>query len=651
MVKNKKCHSKKMAALVTAVVLAVSAAVSFAVPQVKAANGPCDTGDWAYAYINVRNGEESNLLFSSEGTNSIDGMSYDRESNTLTLNNYKSSTTVIVTNMMGDDFKINLVGDNEIGSIGSYGDAWGGSINISGNGSLVINADKSDDYGIAFFAEGTNSVLSVADTCNVTIYSGSKAVVYTSDNLTNKPIKDNGTLKENVTYNVSHPLEISRLCARYYEYDPYTTNIVYKNETDNTSLYYIKELTYIEPAKVTYTLYKLTTKKAMGDVYYADKVGEYDNIPAGYTKTTLDNPISYYESDSGSGGTSQVIINTATNEKYVSAYVYENKTSYYRICKLLEKLGVDERSNDELWLIDYDNPVATYNPVVGSDNLPDGYKYDGTEIEGLYNVECVADKLTFTAKSSSNNTTDNSKGDTTNNPSDNTTDEKPSTQESSTTNTVVDVSDGSTTIKADEIRKIIEDNKVNDVVIKSNNDVTFTFAKGTMSEVSQVAIYDFSTAITSDIKEAGDMPADVTEDIFVSKIVYNYSGVLPATASIKLNVGKAYAGQTLYYSQLLDDGTIISMMSAVVDNDGYMTVEQDHCSTYLITKQQITSSSSDISLPDIPVENVTEAAGNTVETPQTGDMTHIYWAGYLLVLSLMGIGFTILMAGKLKKEQ
>lgn len=520
---------------------------------------------------------------------------------------------------------------------------------------MVINADKSDDYGIAFFAEGTNSVLSVADTCNVTIYSGSKAVVYTSDNLTNKPIKDNGTLKENVTYNVSHPLEISRLCARYYEYDPYTTNIVYKNEPDNTSLYYIKELTYIEPAKVTYTLYKLTTKKAMGDVYYADKVGEYDNIPAGYTKTTLDNPISYYESDSGSGGTSQVIINTATNEKYVSAYVYENKTSYYRICKLLEKLGVDERSNDELWLIDYDNPVATFNPVVGSDNLPDGYKYDGTEIEGLYNVECVADKLTFTAKLSSDNTTDNSKGDTTNNPSDNTTDtpadEKPSTPESSTTNTVVDVSDGSTTIKADEIRKIIEDNKVNDVVIKSNNDVTFTFAKGTMSEVSQVAIYDFSTAITSDIKEAGDMPADVTEDIFVSKIVYNYSGVLPATASIKLNVGKAYAGQTLYYSQLLDDGTIISMMSAVVDNDGYMTVEQDHCSTYLITKQQITSSSSDISLLCTSVENVTEAAGNTVETPQTGDMTHIYWAGYLLVLSLMGIGFTILMAGKLKKEQ
>lgn len=51
--------------------------------------------------------------------------------------------------------------------------------------------------------------------------------------------------------------------------------------------------------------------------------------------------------------------------------------------------------------------MTTYNPVWGSDNLPDGYKYDGTEIESLYNVECIADKLTFTAKSAGDSTTDN----------------------------------------------------------------------------------------------------------------------------------------------------------------------------------------------------------------------------------------------------
>ena len=643
MVKNKKCHIKKIAALAGAVVLAVSSAVLYAAPPVKAANGPCDTGDWAYAYINVRTGEDSTTIFSSKGTNSIDGMSYDRKTNTLTLNNYKNKTAGIATNMMGDDFKINLIGDNEIGGIGSYGDAWGGSINICGNGSLVINADRAGDYGVAFFAEGTNSVLSVADTCNVTIYSGSKAIVHTIDNLTDKPIRDNGTLKENVTYNVSHPLQISSLYARYYEYDPYTTNTVYKNEADNTSLYYIKELTYVESGRVTYTIYKLTTKNALGDVYYADKIGEYDNIPAGYTKTTLDNPISYYESDGGSGGTSQVVINTATSEKYVSAYAYENGESFYKICKLLEKLGVDEQSNDEIWLVDYSNPVATYNPVWGNDNPPEGYKYDGTEVESLYNVECIADKLTFTAKSAGDSTTDNPSENPSEKPTEKPTekpiekptekptekpgDEKPSAPDQDSNNTIVDVSDGSTTIKVDEIRKIIEDNKTNDVIIKSNNDVTFTFAKGTMSEVSQVAIYDFSTAITSDIKEAGNIPAAVTDDIFVSKIVYNYSGALPAKASIKLNVGKAYAGQTLYYSQLLDDGTIISMMSAVVDNDGYMTVEQDHCSTYLITKQKLTN--------------------NKLETPKTADNSNIaLWLTLLIVLCSSATLYTFAVKAK-----
>ena len=124
--------------------------------------------------------------------------------------------------------------------------------------------------------------------------------------------------------------------------------------------------------------------------------------------------------------------------------------------------------------------------------------------------------------------------------------------------------------------------------------------------------------------KAGNMPEDVTEDIFVSKIVYNYSGTLPAKASIRLNVGKAYAGQTLYYSQLLDDGTIISMMSAIVDNDGYMTVEQDHCSTYLITRQQLTGNST---------ENVTGAADNKVETPQTGDNSNIViWLTLCIIL-------------------
>lgn len=41
--------------------------------------------------------------------------------------------------MMGDDFKIRLIGENEISSIVAYGDAWGGSVTICGDGSLTVN--------------------------------------------------------------------------------------------------------------------------------------------------------------------------------------------------------------------------------------------------------------------------------------------------------------------------------------------------------------------------------------------------------------------------------------------------------------------------------------------------------------------------------
>ena len=96
-----------------------------------------------------------------------------------------------------------------------------------------------------------------------------------------------------------------------------------------------------------------------------------------------------------------------------------------------------------------------------------------------------------------------------------------------------------------------------------------------------------------------------------------------------------------YNNQLLKDFNIFALNKSDILNNKLCSYINENISSY----------SSDISLSGTSVENVTEAAGNTVETPQTGDMTHIYWAGYLLVLSLMGIGFTILMAGKLKKEQ
>lgn len=601
--KSTRRSRSKAAAIALTTVMALSAAVVFTVPKAEAANGPCDEGDWAYAYIAVGNSETKDNIFSSQGSNAIDGVSYDKASNTLTLNQYKNADNYIATNMMGDDFKIRLIGENEISSIVAYGDAWGGSVTICGDGSLTVNPKKQEDYGVRLYAEGTASVLSVENTCNVTIYAGQAGkVLYTTGNLTDKVIKDNGALQETPQYQISHPLDIARIYAKYYAYDPSTTNVVY---TNGDSSYYTLTYSLNENDEITaYNLYQLTKKEALGDIYYAVRIGSYDTMPEGYTQTVLDTDISYYDAEWGSGGTSNLVINTATNEKYAMVYDYDSETgsSVYRICALNDFLGMDEQGRDEVWLVDYDNPVSVIPAAsMGQDEqLPDGFKYDGEEQENVFNIEVSADKLTFTAKTDAG---DNE------NPS---TPSVPDTGNDNTTikDTVIDVSDGKSAIQADTMKNLIADNQKNDVVIKTNNDITFTFAKGTMTETAGVGAYDFSTAVTSDIKEAGTLPEEVTENIFVSKIVYNYSGQLPATASIRLNVGNANAASN--------------------DTDNSKNTAADNTTA--------------------GADNTAAASTAVSETPKTADMTSMCAVLFIFMTAAVGMTVIVSMAFKIKKE-
>ena len=181
-------------------------------------------------------------------------------------------------------------------------------------------------------------------------------------------------------------------------------------------------------------------------------------------------------------------------------------------------------------------------------------------------------------------------------------------------------------VSLDTFASILAENATKDVIIKSNNNVTFTFAKGTMASVDGKTEYDFSTSIVN--AYADTMPSYITKDNFVSQINYNYSGKLPATANIRFYAGTEYAGQTLYYSLMNADNTFAEVQAVVVDADGYMTVKQDHCSSYVVTKTE----------PKLPSNNDTKTDdGNTtvstdknasstnasVTSPKTGDMTPI----------------------------
>ena len=67
------------------------------------------------------------------------GFSYDKSTNTLTLNNVRLPYAAVGIAAMGDDFKIKLVGYNELGTLATASLSWGCSVTLVGNGELVIN--------------------------------------------------------------------------------------------------------------------------------------------------------------------------------------------------------------------------------------------------------------------------------------------------------------------------------------------------------------------------------------------------------------------------------------------------------------------------------------------------------------------------------
>ncbi len=227
-------------------------------------------------------------------------------------------------------------------------------------------------------------------------------------------------------------------------------------------------------------------------------------------------------------------------------------------------MGVKETEKQHLIGKENGNYKATGLEPVADVKMADGVT-DWT-------VSVTTDDDTFHINAVKKDSVSNTNGNTTNN-------------ESATNKYITDLSKAdSQIVSADTFAAILAENATKDVIIKSNNNVTFTFAKGTMASVEGKTAYDFTTSIINTY--AATMPSYITKDNFVSQINYNYSGKLPATANIRFYAGTEYAGQTLYYSLMNADNTFAEVQAVVVDADGYMTVKQDHCSSYVVTKTE-----------------------------------------------------------------
>lgn len=616
--KNKKL--KKFLCLSAAAMLAFLMCAACLLVPAKGENGPCDTGDWAFAYISVGNdGDSSNpqgeyktiYSASSKDISTVEGISYDRASNTLTIENYNNTKNRIATNMMGDDFKINIKGENHIGELVSYGDGWGGSITLTGNGTLYINENKSYETGIYMNAETTKSVLTVGSECSVYVYSGQNAIVSLS-NTTSDIIKAEGKLSSQLQTEVTHPVKKTMIFAGYFgDIEPWEGN-VYTKEGDSAKYDCLRSTK--SDGTVTFCYYELKKYDGFDKGYIGVKKEELSEKSSDYKMT--DEIVKWYSADSLNGSTTALVKDTKTGkEAYAVVSKYDSATGNSKgyLCKIIANFGIDEY-NQETCLVDIDNPVADIAyPNEYDVKLPDGYESVGEEMANIYNVSVKNEKVEFIGSSSTSDDKNN--------------DVKKDEE-------VIELPSDDKTVKADDFNEIINKNQDSDVVINSNNDISFKFEKGTMNQVDGVDKYDFTTEVVKEVENAGTLPAGVTSDNFIQKIDFSYSGQLPAKAEIKIPVGTQYAGRTLYYSRLYDDGTIENIMSAAVDENGVITVEQDHCSVYLLTTTKLT-------------QTHVSGSGTQAAAPNTGDSAPLAFMLLAVVIS----SFVLTVIGIVKKHK
>lgn len=149
----------------------------------KDTHGP-NTGDGAYPFIKVINDSTQTALFSlMEKTEAVNGLSYDQNSNTLTMKNFTGE--MLSVNEMGDDFVIKVEGTNNLSKLWVWGYGYCGSAKLTGTGTLNIKNDVGT--GIELSAENSKSQLYIDKGVTINISCKTNAI-HVSESTHDTPI-------------------------------------------------------------------------------------------------------------------------------------------------------------------------------------------------------------------------------------------------------------------------------------------------------------------------------------------------------------------------------------------------------------------------------------------------------------------------------
>lgn len=395
-----KLKRKLLAGLLTLCMAVVMAVPAFA------ANGP-SSGDMSSAWVQLVQGETGKFLYSNSGkVDTVEGAVYDKATNTITLTNYNHPEMTLATNEMGDDLKLHLVGDNHIAELVVWGFGWGGNLEITGDGSLTINENKtSQTAAIRFMAEGTQGLLKVGSNASVTAYKSAGENTYSAAfvSTTSSTLPFTGNLETELALTADSGVELE-----YEQTETVITEAPYESRTWQVA-------TKGNDGRL-YGVYFFEADETIGSQGQTDiaELVKVNDLPSGNEYLALEVKIiqgstewpAEYTKDAD-GKTIEAKIDRPKTMKVLKKgeetfywgtgnikYDEEGEgTPYYTLYKAIDKVELPDTYSDARYETNVVTPVDGMEDITADqEGYPEGYK---TVIEktGMYSYYCTNDVI------------------------------------------------------------------------------------------------------------------------------------------------------------------------------------------------------------------------------------------------------------------
>ena len=319
-------------------------------------------------YIYFEEKDNSYVLYNGEDKKSKkipSGVSFDKKTNTITLNKVNTKLGLSIDNREKKDITINVIGTNNIGRLYfDMNDNNKNNINITGTGKLIVNKDKKNENAIEVynFRDTDNFKLNIGKNVNVNLYSNKNALVFSG--IKNKKYNP---LKQTVNNGITLTKEND-----YYE-DTVKIEGILK--------YYVKKDTYDYIGEKLDGYYK-ASKKGSNDLYVVNTKDRFWN-----GKTNIEGYGVYK------------IVYYADKDVYVKA---DESAPFYASKEELEKAGYTytDEQYDNLMFCDEPGAYELYEDKDGKRYAVygtwDAWRKEGERYElAVYDMEKVPNSIAY----------------------------------------------------------------------------------------------------------------------------------------------------------------------------------------------------------------------------------------------------------------